>query len=97
MLFSTFFATALLGVSSLISSVAAQTPGACSGDCNVHDPALIRRTSDGKYFRFSTGNKITIATASALAGPWTNQGSAITDGSSIALTGNDDLWVRNTN
>ncbi|KAH0611916.1 uncharacterized protein H6S33_009968 [Morchella sextelata] len=93
MLFSTFFATALLGVSSLISSVAAQTPGACSGDCNVHDPALIRRTSDGKYFRFSTGNKITIATASALAGPWTNQGSAITDGSSIALTGNDDLWA----
>jgi len=68
-------------------------PGACSGDCNTHDPSVMQRSSDGKYFRFSTGNEIEIATASSLAGPWTNQGSAITGGSSIDLDGNTDLWA----
>lgn len=68
-------------------------PGACSGPCNVHDPSLIRRESDGLYFRFSTGNKISYATAESIEGPWTNVGSMLPDGSVINLEGNDDLWV----
>lgn len=35
-------------------------PGACSGDCWAHDPAVIRRSSDGVYFRFNTGSEIGI-------------------------------------
>jgi arabinan endo-1,5-alpha-L-arabinosidase len=68
-------------------------PGACSGDCTVHDPALIRRESDGTYFRFSTGSMISYASAPAIEGPWTTLGSALPGGSSINLAGNTDLWV----
>ncbi|RJE21660.1 Arabinan endo-1,5-alpha-L-arabinosidase [Aspergillus sclerotialis] len=68
-------------------------PGACSGPCNVHDPSLIRRESDGLYFRFSTGNKISYATAESIEGPWTNVGSMLPGGSVINLEGNDDLWA----
>lgn len=81
-------------LASLVSSVIAYAnPGACTGSCNVHDPAVIRRTSDGTYFRFSTGNRIQIATASSISGPWTIRGSAIPSGSSINLPGNQDLWA----
>jgi len=72
-------------------------PGACSGSCVVHDPAVFQRTSDGTFFRFSTGNEIQIATASAITGPWTIQGSAIPAGSSIDLAGNTDLWAPDVN
>lgn len=68
-------------------------PGACTGACNVHDPAIIRRVSDGTYFRFSTGNRIQIATAPDISGPWSIRGSALPSGSSIALPGNTDLWA----
>jgi hypothetical protein len=68
-------------------------PGSCSGSCNVHDPSLIQRSSDGTYFRFSTGNKISYASASSIKGPWTAIGSVVPAGSSIDLDGNDDLWV----
>lgn len=68
-------------------------PGACTGACNVHDPAIIRRVSDGTYFRFSTGNRIQIATAPDISGPWSIRGSALPSGSSIALPGNADLWA----
>jgi len=68
-------------------------PGPCSGVCgNSHDPALIRR-SDGTYFRFSTGNKINIASAPSIHGPWTARGSAIKGGSRIKKKGNQDLWA----
>ncbi|KAK2799708.1 hypothetical protein FQN50_008408 [Emmonsiellopsis sp. PD_5] len=66
-------------------------PGACSGACNIHDPALIQE--DGVYYRFSTGNKISYASAPAIEGPWTALGSVLPDGSSIDLPGNDDLWA----
>jgi arabinan endo-1,5-alpha-L-arabinosidase len=69
-------------------------PGSCSGACNVHDPSLIRRISDGTYFRFSTGNKISYASSSSIKGPWTVVGSVLPDGSSIDIAGYDDLWVR---
>ncbi|KAJ5153539.1 CAZyme family GH43 [Penicillium canariense] len=68
-------------------------PGSCSGSCNVHDPSLIQRSSDSVYFRFSTGNKISYASASSIKGPWTTIGSVLPDGSSIDLDGNDDLWA----
>ncbi|TLD30222.1 gb [Venturia nashicola] len=70
------------------------TPLACSGICgNSHDPSVIRRTSDGKYFRFSTGNKISVATANSLSGPWVSKGSALPAGSKINKKGNNDLWA----
>ncbi|KAH8772913.1 glycoside hydrolase, family 43 [Diaporthe sp. PMI_573] len=68
-------------------------PGACSGDCFAHDPALIKRSSDGKYFRFNTGGKIMIYDSDSLSGPWTFRGAAIPGGSSINLAGKDDLWA----
>ena len=68
-------------------------PGSCSGACNVRDPSLIQRSSDNTYFRFSTGNDISYASASSLSGPWTTVGSMLPNGSSIDLDGNNDLWV----
>lgn len=69
-------------------------PLACSGVCgNSHDPSVIKRTSDGTYFRFSTGNKISVATASSLSGPWVAKSAAIPAGSKINIKGKDDLWV----
>ena len=91
MIFSLSLYQILLAGSSLV--YAYSNPGACSGACNTHDPSVIQRASDGTYFRFSTGNEIEIAKASSISGPWTNQGSAITGGSSIDLDGNTDLWA----
>lgn len=34
----------------------------------IHDPSLVQRTSDGKYFLFTTHNKGGILTATNLAG-----------------------------
>ncbi|KAG0127052.1 glycosyl hydrolase [Tuber indicum] len=83
----------ILLVAFVSTAISFGNPGACSSACNVHDPAVIRRDSDGKYFRFSTGNKIQIATSSSLSGPWTIKGSAISMGSKINLAGNQDLWA----
>lgn len=68
-------------------------PGPCTGVCtNILDPFIVRR-HDGVYFRFSTGEKIRVHTAPAITGPWTFQGAALPRGSSVALAGNQDLWV----
>ncbi|OGM47505.1 arabinan endo-1 [Aspergillus bombycis] len=61
-------------------------PGACSGACNIHDPALIQN-DDGTYYRFSTGNNISFASASSIEGPWTALGSVLPGGSSIENSG----------
>lgn len=66
-------------------------PGACSGACYAHDPAIAKR-SDGTYFKFNTGVGIEIATATSLAGPWTLVGHVLPGGTSI--NGQTDLWVR---
>ncbi|PYH91135.1 arabinan endo-1,5-alpha-L-arabinosidase A [Aspergillus ellipticus CBS 707.79] len=68
-------------------------PESCSGECVVSDPGLIRRVSDGKYFRFSTGNEISYASSDSLLGPWDVIGSVLPDGSKIDLAGNTDLWA----
>lgn len=70
------------------------SPGACSGDCWAHDPAMIKRAADGTYFRFNTGGGVRIYKASSIAGSWTYEGDALPAGSSIDLSGNTDLWVR---
>lgn len=69
------------------------SPESCSGNCYAHDPSLIRRSSDGTYFRFNTGGGVQIYKADSLDGEWTYEGDALPDGSSIDLTGNTDLWV----
>ncbi|PYI08344.1 arabinan endo-1,5-alpha-L-arabinosidase A [Aspergillus sclerotiicarbonarius CBS 121057] len=74
-------------------ALAYSNPESCSGTCVVSDPGLMRRVSDGKYFRFSTGGEITFATADSLLGPWTGVGSVVPGGSSIDLSGNTDLWA----
>ncbi|KAH9925024.1 glycoside hydrolase family 43 protein [Epithele typhae] len=68
-------------------------PLALSGSTYVHDPSLIQRVSDGKYYLFSTHNRIAILTATKLAGPWTSVGSVLSSKSIINLSGNDDLWA----
>jgi arabinan endo-1,5-alpha-L-arabinosidase len=83
---------ALMGLAVTVKGYA--DPMACSGVCtNAHDPALIRRDSDGRYYRFSTGGKIAIHSAKTINGPWTYLHAAIPAGSKINLAGKDDLWV----
>lgn len=90
-------ALALVGLAALpgFALGAYADPGACSGDCWTHDPSVVKRSSDGAYFRFSTGGGIGVYKASALTGPWTYEGVALASGSSISVTGNSgtDLWV----
>ncbi|PSR78132.1 glycosyl hydrolase [Coniella lustricola] len=73
-------------------SAAYADPGACSGECWTHDPAVVKR-SDGTYFRFATGGGVYVYSAASLAGPWTYDGEALPSGSLISLSGNDDLWA----
>ncbi|EKD12868.1 uncharacterized protein L3040_007025 [Drepanopeziza brunnea f. sp. 'multigermtubi'] len=68
-------------------------PEVCAGACWAHDPALIRRDSDGLYFKFNTAGNVEIATSTSLNGPWTLQGFVFTAGSSLDNPGNKDLWA----
>ncbi len=90
-MFLAVFLIPILALARLVNAHA--NPGACSGDCFAHDPAVIRRDSDGVYFRFNTGNEIGIWKSRSLAGPWTYQGKVLPSGSAINLKGNTDLWV----
>lgn len=69
--------------------------GPCTGDCWTHDPSLIRRVSDGTYFRFSTGTGVNTMTSPSLTGPWVDVGPAMPDGSIIRVDGVDskNIWV----
>jgi arabinan endo-1,5-alpha-L-arabinosidase len=69
--------------------------GPCTGDCWTHDPTMIQRQSDGKYFRFATGTGINTMTSDSVKGPWKDVGSALPKGSSIKLDGvsSSDIWV----
>lgn len=66
----------------------------CSGACQnqTHDPSVVRR-EDGTYFRFTTLDLISIATAPSIDGPWAVVGSVLDEPSIIDLPGNDVLWV----
>ncbi|KAJ7616066.1 glycoside hydrolase family 43 protein [Roridomyces roridus] len=59
----------------------------------VHDPSLVQRESDGKYFLFTTHDKAGIITATNLEGPWTEVGSILPNNSTIQLPGRDDIWA----
>ncbi|KAJ5669549.1 arabinan endo-1-5-alpha-L-arabinosidase C [Penicillium macrosclerotiorum] len=87
----------LFAVVSLFTALVSAYParGPCTGDCWTHDPAMIRRESDGKYFRFSTGTGVNTMTSSALKGPWTDVGAALPDGSIITVEGVDstNIWA----
>ncbi|KXG54628.1 Glycoside hydrolase, family 43 [Penicillium griseofulvum] len=67
-------------------------PGACSGACIIHDPALIQ-SADGTYYRFSTGGNIAVASSSSINGPWTSRGSVLPSGSKIDNSGKNDPWA----
>jgi len=85
----------LAALSVLLTSVvdAYANPKLCQETCtNAHDPSIIRR-DDGTYFRFSTGNKISVHTAPDMTGPWRFISAALPSGSKINLKGNQDLWV----
>ena len=70
-------------------------PLACTGTCtNTHDPAIIRRTSDARYYRFATGAQISIFSSPHLTGPWTGLGNVLpAAGSSISNSGSKDAWA----
>ncbi|RDX52372.1 glycoside hydrolase family 43 protein [Lentinus brumalis] len=63
------------------------------GSFFVHDPSLVQRASDEKYFLFTTHDLGGILTATNLAGPWTSVGSILSGESSINLPGRDDIWA----
>lgn len=69
--------------------------GPCTGDCWTHDPAMLQRHSDGKYFRFATANGINIMSSDSVKGPWKDIGAALPEGTSIKIDGVDkkNLWV----
>ncbi|KAJ7315187.1 glycoside hydrolase family 43 protein [Mycena albidolilacea] len=56
----------------------------------VQDPSLVQR-DDGKYFLFTTYDKVGIVTATYLNGPWTEVGSILPHNSSIQLPGPDAI------
>lgn len=75
-------------------AAAFSNPLSCSGICtDTHDPSLIRRSSDGTYFRFATGGGLDIHTADSLLGPWTLAGQVLPSGSSIDNSGSADAWA----
>ena len=76
------------------STLAFSNPMTCTGTCtDTHDPTLIRRESDGRYYRFATGGGIDIYSAPSLTGAWTKLGEVLPSGSSIDNSGSDDAWA----
>lgn len=72
--------------------IAVPAPGPCTGSCGTHDPSLIRRVSDGTYFRFTTNGHVGTASAPSISGPWTNRGAALPG--QVKLPQGNDIWVR---
>ncbi|KZT24333.1 glycoside hydrolase family 43 protein, partial [Neolentinus lepideus HHB14362 ss-1] len=87
-------ASFVLGALCPVSAVSFPDPLALQGaHVYVHDPSLIQRQSDGKYFLFTSHNKSGIITADQLQGPWTEVGSTLPNNSSIQLPGRSDIWA----
>ena len=84
--------TTVFSAAALVAGFSNPLP--CSGTCtDTHDPSLIQRTSDGKYFRFATGGGLDIHTASGIQGPWSYVGKVLPSGSSISNSGANDAWA----
>lgn len=58
-------------------------PEPCTGECYARDPALIKRASDGAWFKFATNTGIDIYKAPNITGPWTYEGLVLPSGSVI--------------
>lgn len=72
-------------------------PEKCTGDCSwIHDPNVVFER--GLYWRFTTSNNITIASAPSLEGPWQIKGPLLDNGTSIHIHNatEQDIWVSNT-
>ena len=87
--------TLAAGLLSFAAQVLAYSnPLKCTGVCgDGHDPSIIRRASDGTYFRLSTGAGGRIYTAPAMTGPWVYKCDMLPSGSSIDSSGKNDLWA----
>ncbi|CCM00535.1 uncharacterized protein FIBRA_02569 [Fibroporia radiculosa] len=55
----------------------------------IHDPSMIKRQSDGKYFLFSSGNSVGILSTDSLSGPYALVGSLLSN--SVAPPG--EAWA----
>lgn len=79
-------------ISTLFASGIYPEPEKCVGACaSIHDPNIVYENNT--YWRFTTSNNISIATAPFLQGPWTYRGSLLPNGSSIRLRDDQDIWV----
>ncbi|GAB7358734.1 hypothetical protein MBLNU230_g3963t1 [Neophaeotheca triangularis] len=89
------FTNILASVAAFTGFAMAQSdPLPCSGICvNSHDPTLIRRESDGLYFRFSTGGRIPVFTAPEITGPWSEVGTVLDGPAAIDNSGRNDAWA----
>ncbi|CAH0488588.1 unnamed protein product [Peronospora farinosa] len=86
----------LVGLPLLVTDLASgyANPEKCKGICgNAHDPSIIRRDEDSKYFRFSTGRTICVYTAPDLTGPWKDMGNVLPHGSKVKLKGQRMFWA----
>ncbi|KAF1850525.1 glycoside hydrolase family 43 protein [Cucurbitaria berberidis CBS 394.84] len=67
-------------------------PEPCHGDCTgIHDPSMFYE--DGVYWRFSTSGNISVASALSLSGPWHYRGALLSDGTSIFIREDQDIWA----
>ena len=87
----------MFSVTLLLYGLAAQAasrpdPEPCTGNCTwVRDPSVIKRASDGTWFRLSINGDIAIASAPALTGPWTYQGAMLPGGTSIQVIDGQEI------
>ncbi|KAL2280557.1 hypothetical protein FJTKL_12527 [Diaporthe vaccinii] len=68
-------------------------PERCLGSCFAHDPGLVRRSSDGVYFRFNTDTYIDIMRSDSLSGPWETVGNVLPEGTVVDLPDVTALWA----
>ncbi|KAL9053526.1 MAG: hypothetical protein Q9162_004693 [Coniocarpon cinnabarinum] len=69
-------------------------PLPCSGTCgNTHDPTAIRRASDGRFYRFATGGRIPIFSATSIQGPWQQLGTVLNGNAKVNSPGANDAWA----
>ncbi|KAG8629440.1 hypothetical protein KVT40_003305 [Elsinoe batatas] len=89
-----FLTTLTLLTTAMVAQVHSYAmPLSCSGVCtNTHDPSLIRRSSDGTYYRFATGGRMPIFTSPALTGPWKQVGTVLSGAAKVPGQ-NTDLWA----
>ena len=72
-------------------------PEPCTGHgIGIHNPSVIKRPSDSKWFRSSASDNISIASAPNVTGPWIYQGAVLPNGTTIHVTNRQDIWASAT-